>query len=881
MDVRHPSLHERFTFDSWEDIEARLSALGLSLPYVTDLSALTRPQKAGPLTLPNAIAIQPVEGCDGSAQGAPEDLTRRRYERFARGGAGLIWAEATAIVPEGRANPRQLWLHGGTAADFAALINLIHSSAADEFGAGYRPMVIAQLTHSGRYSKPEGVAAPIIAYHHPVLDPRHGLSEDYPVITDEELDRLQDAYVAAARVARDAGFDAVDVKACHGYLLYELLNAFTRAHSRYGGSYENRTRMLREVVARIRAEVPGIAIVSRLSVYDAMPWPYGFGMATDGSMEPDLTEPVRLIEELTELGVCLVNVAYGSPYYNPHVERPYDTPEIGGYIPEEHPLTDIATMVEIHRDLAARVRMPLVATGFTWLREFSPHVAAALVKAGEAVSAGWGRMALAHPNFAREIIEQGALTPTKLCICCSSCTQIMRDGGRAGCVVRDYEVYEPIFRAGQARNPVVMRERAQVCRDCHAPTCQTGCPAAVNVPGFVTAIADGDEQRAYEVLRARNPLPELCAYVCASSEQCEAECVQRHIGPGAVPIRELQRYVCELARERGWARLETPEQARPGRVAIIGAGPAGVSCAVELLREGFVVTIIDAREQPGGVAAETIPGERLDRTAAAGEIAAILEGCGAERLQWCLGTRMGPELTIDDLFAEGFNAVFVGVGLTEGVPLPDAERPAEGVEDALSFLRRMKAQPDTRLSGAVAVLGAGNTAMDAAVTAARAGARDVYLVYRRSFAEMPAWAAERDAALEAGVHFLLLTQPLSYETDAVGRLVGLRVAPTMLGDPDESGRRVPITDESVQRVLPVTLAIEAIGQRPSADLGTWLPGMRLTRNGLIEVESDSLQSSRAGVFAGGDIINGGDTVVRAVADGMLAAHAIARYLASL
>lgn len=879
MDVRRPSPHERFTFDSWEQIEARLAELGLTLPYAAELSALARPQHAGPLALPNAVAIHPVEGCDGSAQGAPEGLTRRRYERFARGGAGLIWEEATAVVHEGRANPRQLWLHEGTAGEFAALIDLIHASAADEFGAEHRPVVVAQLTHSGRYSKPEGIAAPIIAYRHPVLDPRHGLPEDYPVISDEELDRLQDAYVAAARVARDAGFDAVDVKACHGYLLYELLSAFTRDGSRYGGSYENRTRMVREVVARIRDEVPGIAIVSRLSVYDAMPFPHGFGMAPDGSMEPDLSEPVRLIAELAELGVCLVNVAYGSPYYNPHVERPYDTHEIGGYIPAEHPLADIATMVEIHRDVAAQVDMPLVATGFTWLREFSPYVAAALVEAGEAVSAGWGRMALAHPDFAREIIEQGALTPTKLCICCSSCTQIMRDGGRSGCVVRDHEVYEPIFRAGQARNAVVMRELAQICRDCHAPTCQTGCPASVDVPGFVTAIADGDEQRAYEVLRASNPLPELCAYVCASSEQCEAQCVQQHIGPGAVPIRELQRYVCALARERGWARLETPEQARPGRVAIIGAGPAGVGCAVELLREGFAVTIIDAREQPGGVAAETIPGERLDRTAAAGEVAAILEGCDAERLQWRLGTRMGPELTIDDLFAEGFDAVFVGIGLTEGVPLPGADRPAEGVEDALSFLRRMKAQPGTRLSGSVAVLGAGNTAMDAAVTAARAGARDVYLVYRRSFAEMPAWAAERDEALEAGVHFLLLTQPLGYETDAAGRLTGLRVAPTMLGDPDESGRRAPIADESAQRVLPVELVIEAIGQRPPADLATWLPGVSLTRNGLIEVEAGSLHSSRDGVFAGGDIVNGGDTVVRAVADGMLAAHAIARYLA--
>jgi len=260
---------------------------------------------------------------------------------------------------------------------------------------------------------------------------------------------------------------------------------------------------------------------------------------------------------------------------------------------------------------------------------------------------------------------------------------------------------------------------------------------------------------------------------------------------------------------------------------------------------------------------------------------AILDGCDAERLEWRMGTCMDADLTVDDLFAEGFDAVFVGVGLTESVPLPGARRPESGVEDALSFLRRMKSDGQARIEGSVAVLGAGNTAMDAATTAARAGARDVYLVYRRSFAEMPAWPAERDEALEAGVHFLLLTQPLDYVTDDAGRLTGVRVASTMLGEPDESGRRSPVVDEATERVLPVGLAIEAIGQRPPAGLAQWLPGVELTRAGLIALREGSLQTSREGVFAGGDIVNGGDTVVRAVAEGLRAAEEIARYLERL
>ncbi|MFO8081026.1 MAG: FAD-dependent oxidoreductase [Armatimonadota bacterium] len=878
MDVRMPSRHEEFDFDSWAEIAEKLDDLGISLPYTENVSVLAQPQEAGPLQMPNAIGIHPVEGCDGSADGRPEALTFRRYERFARGGAGLIWLEATAVVHRGRANPRQLWLHEGTTEDFARMIDLIYRSAADEFGGDHRPVTIAQLTHSGRYSKPEAAAAPVIAYRHPILDPKHDLPEDYPVITDEELDELQQAYVDAARCARDAGFDAVDVKACHGYLLFELLNAFTREDSRYGGSYENRTRMLREVVARIREEVPEIAVVSRLNVYDAIPYPWGFGMAQDGSMEPDLTEPVRLINELQEMGVCLINVAYGSPYYNPHVERPYDTHEVGGYVPDEHPLTDVATMVEIHRDLAPQVpEMPLMATGYTWLREFGPNVGAALVEAGEAVNIGWGRQALAHPDFAREIVEEGALTPTKLCICCSSCTQIMRDGGRSGCVVRDWEVYEPIFKQGQARNPAVMREIAKVCRDCHAPTCQTGCPAGVNIPGFVTAIAEGDERRAYEVLRESNPLPEMCAYVCPAETQCEGACIQQHIGEGPVPIRQLQAYVCEVAREQGWTAVEQPEQLRDERVAIIGAGPAGVACAIRLLQDGFSVTIIDAAEEPGGVASETIPIERLTATAAPEEIACILEGCETGRLDWRLGTRMSFDLTVDDLLKEGFDAVFVGVGMTESIGLPGADRPDEGVMDALDFLRRAKSDAPLEVPARVAVLGGGNTAMDAASTARELGAMDVYLVYRRSFPEMPAWPAERDEALERGVHFMLLTQPIDYVTED-GQLTGLKVASTVLGEPDESGRRRPIVDEKTERVLEVDLVVEAIGQAPPGDLSEWLPGVELTDRGLIATSGLSGRTSRERVYAGGDIVNGGETVVRAVADGVAAADQIKRDL---
>ncbi|MFW6279757.1 MAG: FAD-dependent oxidoreductase, partial [Planctomycetota bacterium] len=749
--------------------------------------------------------------------------------------------------------------------------------AASEAG-GARPVVVAQLTHSGRESKPSGASEPVIAYHHPELDPRHDLDEDYPLITDEQLDELQWEYVRAARLAREAGFDAVDVKACHGYLLYELLNAFTREDSRYGGSYENRTRFLRETVKKIREEVPDIAITSRLSVYDAIPYPYGFGMARDGSMEPDLAEPVRLIKELGELGVCMINVAAGSPYYNPHVERPYDNHEVGGYLPRENPLASVASMVELQQELAAEVPdMPLVATGFTWLREFSPYVGAALLDNGDAASVGYGRQALAYPEFAREILQEGGLTPTKLCITCSSCTQIMRDGGRAGCVVRDSEIYEPIYKQGRMRNEQVMRDLAEMCRECHAPNCQVGCPAGVDVPRFVSAIAAGREEEAYGILRDDNPLPEMCAYVCPSESLCEGHCVRQHLQEdGPVPIRRLQLYVCEKARRNGWTRLDVPEEPREETVAVIGAGPAGAACAIRLLQKGYRVTIIDAGPRIGGVAADTIPPDRIDRETPGAELRAILQNCESDRVEWRFRTRMSPEFTVDDLLEEGFHAVFVGVGISEGIALPGAERPETGVVDAIQFLRSVKTEPEREVGENVAVLGGGNTAMDAAVMAQNAGARDVYVVYRRSFAEMPAWEEERDSALDRGVHFLILTQPLDYVTDASGRLTGLKVASTMLGDPDESGRRRPELDHTTERVMNVDMVIEAIGQRPPEDLPEWLPGVELNEDGTIVTKGDGLRTTRPKVFAGGDVVNGGDTVVRAVADGVRAAREIDR-----
>jgi len=342
--------HEQYHYKTFEELLNNIEELKLDIPYEADIDILKKPVKYGSFICPNALAIHPMEGCDGDADGSPSDLTFRRYERFARGGAGLLWIEATAVVREGRANPRQLWIHNNNVHSFKKLADMTRKYASESMGSKHIPLMILQLTHSGRYSKPTGKPEPIIAQHSGVLDKTNNLPADYPLITDEELDKLKEKFIEAARLAKKVGFDGVDIKSCHGYLLIELLGSFTRRNSRYGGSFENRTRFLLEVTEQIRAEIPDLIVTSRLNVFDGYAYPYGFGVDKDDSSKHDLTEPNLLIEKLMKLGVPGINVAIGNPYYNPHHERPYDTPIEEGYIPEEHPLENIEKSIKIAKE---------------------------------------------------------------------------------------------------------------------------------------------------------------------------------------------------------------------------------------------------------------------------------------------------------------------------------------------------------------------------------------------------------------------------------------------------------------------------------------------------------------------------------------------------
>jgi len=438
-----------FHYPSLEALQADAEALSVKLPVSNNVSVLanqlTVRHGGHAWTLPNRLACHPMEGSDGNLDGTPGPLTIRRYERFAAGGAGLVWFEAVAVVPEGKASPNQLAINEDNWPAFAALANRIREVAADTHGPAHRPVIIMQLTHSGRFSKPEGKPAPIIACRNPILDERTKVDEHTVAISDAALEALRGKFVQAALLAKRAGFDGVDLKSCHRYLCSELLSAFTR-DGRYGGSYENRSRFLLEVVDSVKAACgEDFLLGSRVNLYDGIEWPYGWGVDRESVGTPDYAEPVRLVEALYAHGVRLLNVTMGTPYYNPHVNRPYDK---GGYVPPEHPLIGTARLLEGARVVQAAVPgMAIVGTGYTWVRQHAAQMAAGAVEQGYASVVGFGRQAFAYPDFADDLVREGALSKDKCCITCGKCAEILRAGGTAGCVIRDAAMYAPIYRA--------------------------------------------------------------------------------------------------------------------------------------------------------------------------------------------------------------------------------------------------------------------------------------------------------------------------------------------------------------------------------------------------------------------------------------------------
>lgn len=437
-----------------------LNELKLDLPCEEILesgieSVLAQPIDVHDFKIGNRFSILPMEGWDGTTDGKPTDLTRRRWKNFGRSGAKLIWGgEAVAVRHDGRANPNQLLINDLNLLEIESLRHDLVATHEADFGTSTDLLIGLQLTHSGRYSKPNAKdrSEPRIAQRNPVLDNRLGITDDSSMLSDDDLSRLIEDFVTAATLSEKAGFQFVDVKHCHGYLGHELLSGVDRP-GKFGGSFENRTRFLRDIVQGIRANTSDLEIGVRVSIFDFLPYRPGdnrvgvpetagdprlaFGSDATGT-GVDLDEPSKFLELLKSLGIRMVCTTAGSPYYTPHIQRPAYFPPSDGYQLPEDPLAGVARQIEATAELKRQhPELVFVGSGYSYLQEWLPYVAQAVVREGQVDSIGLGRMVLSYPELPADVLVGKGMTRKKVCRTFSDCTTAPRNGIVSGCFPLD------------------------------------------------------------------------------------------------------------------------------------------------------------------------------------------------------------------------------------------------------------------------------------------------------------------------------------------------------------------------------------------------------------------------------------------------------------
>ena len=440
--------------------------LGVQIPFDQVVDPAPHGALAQPFFLPdgrkigNRFCVLPMEGWDGTRDGKASEYTIRRWRNFGLSGAKLIWGgEAAAVRPDGRANPNQLMILDETMQSLEGLRNELVNTHITHHGTSDDLLVGLQLTHSGRFCRPNEKTKmePKILYHHPLLEKIYNVSPDTPLLTDGEIDDLIAYYVRAAKRAQAIGFDFVDIKHCHGYLGHEFLSSFTRP-GKYGGSFENRTRFLCEIVHGIQIECPGLRLGVRLSVIDMPPfrpdennigrmmdfrdenghYPFAFGGDPEHPGQIKLDEPIAFLKLLENLGVQLVNFSAASPYYNHHITRPAYFPPSDGYDAPEDPLVGVARHIQVGTELKKHVtKLACSGSGFSYLQDWIPNVAQALVSEGRIDFVGLGRSMLSYPELPADVLKGCSLQRKRICRTFSDCTTAPRKGLISGCYPLD------------------------------------------------------------------------------------------------------------------------------------------------------------------------------------------------------------------------------------------------------------------------------------------------------------------------------------------------------------------------------------------------------------------------------------------------------------
>ena len=746
--------YQPFYLQSLADLRAEIARLGLEIPSDDDATGLAQPLFVGRWKIPNRLCAQPIAGGDSAPDGAPGELTRRRYRRYAEGGFGLIWVERTAAGAAER--PLQLCLNESTLAGFRGMVEGMRASAADN------PTIVIQLASGNT-----------------------------------------DALIRAALLAAEAGFDGVDFQCSRD--------------------------TLPEVLADVPKRAPELLLATRLCAYDAVR--NGFGVSPADYRKPDLAEPIRFVQRLRENGLALLNVTAASPRLS--------GPERGvqarrdSESPDEHPLMTLDRQLHLARALREAVPgLPVVGSGFSWLRQFVPEIAAGALRDGMMDFAGLGRAALAYPSAPAEIFARGRMEAGSACMVCFACSQLREEGETVGCVLRDPAVYGPVYRQMRRFDADQLLAGAARCHLCEAAPCVSASPTRTDIPAFIQAFRNGDESRAYKIIRERDPLPELTARLSPAWMESEGACIETTLTGTPVPILDLQYAIAWRARDRGETGVRVPAEATGRSVAIVGAGPAGIAAAIRLIELGHTVDLYEQSDRLGGVPARVLSAHRQLNVRE--EIDALLQpALAAARLRLHFGVTLGNALHLDTLRAD-HDAVLVATGLWQELSLGAAP----GVTGALAFLE----SSDPAVPDRVALLAGGDAAMDAARAAQSRGAKEIFVIFGGPRSALH-WHLPESWFATPGVQAMMNWQPLGYETGPDGRVRGVRLRHSEL---------------HTETVLPVGLVIEAMELQAADSVRAVLAG----------------EAGR--IYTAGALVNGGASVSHCVAEGLAAAAAIDR-----
>lgn len=819
---------QRFYLDRGADLAGEITRLGLDLPLAGDYSSLARSLALGGITLANRLCADPLGGGDAGREGAPSRLTHRRYRQLARGGFGLIWFETTWVAADPElTGPHSLKLDQATLPAFAGLTDKVRAEAA---AAGFAaPALILQLDH------PQPARTP--------------------------CDEIVGRYLAAAGLARQAGFDGVDLRCCGDNLLQrECEKELAGDHARLTDSLP--ALILQEIGARY----PDLILAVRLCAFAARSRPPGMGTSLRDHRQPDLQRLQPLLSLLQQKRVSLLNITANHPNLRAKVETAAASPLAPEEFPHEHPLSDLGRRLQITAEIKKAVPgMALVAGGFSWLRHLLPQVASGALEAGIADLIGLGRPSLAYPGLAADLLAGRAMDEDKCCNQCSACVQLRAWGAPAGCLLHDPGVYGREYRRQWRFSAARMGAEARRCLQCRPASCVSTIPGRPDIPAMLGAYARGDLRRAGAVLRQGWPLPEMCSQLAPYSASGEMSCALGLSQSRPLPLRELAYEIAMAGRQSATPPRLPPATGR--RIAVIGGGPCGIAATLRLLAEGHAVTLYEKTEKLGGVPELLIPEFRY--AGADEEINLLLApALHAGQLQIHYRTGLGRDIGLPAV-KSNCDAVLLATGLWREQSLGEGE----GIFSGLDFLRLAKAGQLDLQSRRAALLGGDDCAMDAACVLKDMGLEQVFILFPGSRSQMH-WCLEENWFNQPGVQAMMLHRPLSYRLDRNGK-----VCAVLVGGMEIDRRGKPKPRPGGEFLLGVDTVVEAMQLRADLSIADGQPELHFGRDNLLKLPGRGSCRTRAdGIFAAGALVNGGESVPACVVEGTRAAGEICRWL---